>query len=97
MLIQLLFLICSLIYNIKVLLNKDSFPSKFRFPIDFGDKCIQNFHFGRYIVGYSIGTFGLWRRIYDDVQPQIKMLNMIIPILMYFLIFTNQKQRVCDV
>ena len=26
-----------------------------------GDKCIQNFHLGRYIVGFMIGNF-VWRR-----------------------------------
>ena len=30
-------------------------------------------------------------RIYDDIPPQMKILNMVIPILMYFLTFTNRK------
>ena len=27
-----------------------------------GDNCIQNFHLGRYIVGYTVGNFVLRRR-----------------------------------
>ena len=30
-------------------------------------------------------------RIYDDIPPQMKILNMVIPILMYFLTFTHRK------
>ena len=67
-----------------------------------GDNCIQIFHLGRYIVGYTIGNFVLRRRIsgavnvisdriYDDILPQIKILNMVIPILIYFLTFTHRK------
>ena len=29
--------------------------------------------------------------IYDDIPPQMKILNMDIPILMYFLTFTHRK------
>ena len=25
-----------------------------------GDNCIQNFHLGRYIVGYTVGNLVLW-------------------------------------
>ena len=28
--------------------------------------------------------------LYDDILPQIKILNMVIPILMYFLTFTSK-------
>ena len=31
-------------------------------------------------------------RISDDIPPQMTNLNMVIPILMYFLIFTHQNQ-----
>ena len=31
-------------------------------------------------------------RIYDDIPPQMKNLNMVIPILMFFLTFTHRKQ-----
>ena len=30
--------------------------------------------------------------IYDDIPPQMKILNMVIPILMHFLTFTHRKQ-----
>ena len=30
-------------------------------------------------------------RIYDDIPPQMKLLNMVIPILMYFLTLTHRK------
>ena len=56
---------------------------------------IQNFHFGRYIVGYTVGNLVLRRRvsgainviserISDDISPQMKILNMVIPILMHY-------------
>ena len=61
-----------------------------------GDNCIQNFHLGRYIVGYTVGKVVLWRRasgavnvisdrISDDI-PQMNFLNMVRPILMHFCI-----------
>ena len=67
-----------------------------------GDNCTQIFHLGRYIVGYMVGNFVLrprfsgavkhdFDRIYDDIPPQMKNLNMVIPILMYFLTFTHRK------
>ena len=60
-----------------------------------GDNCIQNFHLGWYIVGYTVGNLVLRRRasgavkrdferISDDIHPQMKILNMVIPILMQF-------------
>ena len=55
-----------------------------------GDNCIQNFHLGRYIVGYTVGyTFGnhfLRRRVSGAVKLnhyEHKILNMVIPILMH--------------
>ena len=33
-------------------------------------------------------------RKYDDIPTQMKNLNMVIPILMYFLTFTHRKQKV---
>ena len=50
--------------------------------IKLGDNCIQNFHLGRYIVGYSVGNLVLRRRvsgavnviserISDDIPPQM--------------------------
>ena len=60
-----------------------------------GDNCIQNFHLGRYIVGYTVGNLVLRRRvsgavnviserIFDDLPPKMKILNMVIPILMHY-------------
>ena len=41
-----------------------------------GDNCIQNFHLGRYIVGYTVGNFVLRRRVSGavkhDFQPYIR-------------------------
>ena len=41
-----------------------------------GDTCIQNFHLGRYIVGYTFGNLVLWRRasgaVKCDFQPYIQ-------------------------
>ena len=65
-----------------------------------GYNCIQNFHLGRYFVGYTIGNFVLWRRasgaenvfserISDDIPPQMRILNMVIPILMHFCSFVS--------
>ena len=34
-------------------------------PGQLSDNCIQNFHFGRYIVGYTVGNLVLWRRYYS--------------------------------
>ena len=60
-----------------------------------GDNCIQIFHLGRYIVGYTVGNLVLrrhasraikrdFRTISEDIPPQMKILNMVIPILMRF-------------
>ena len=53
------------------------------------DNCIQNFYLGRYIVGYTVGNLVLRRRVIserisDDIPPQMKILNMVIPILMHY-------------
>ena len=53
-----------------------------------GDNCIQNFHLGRYIVGYKVRNLETYERshnlISNDIPPQMNMLNMVIPILMRF-------------
>ena len=54
-----------------------------------GDNSIQNFHLGRYIVGYTVGNLVLRRRVIserisDDIPPQMKISNTVIPILMHF-------------
>ena len=40
---------------------------------DLGDNCIQNFHLGRYIVGYTVGNLVLWRRISGAVKRDFRM------------------------
>ena len=63
--------------------------------IQLGDNCIQNFHLGRCIVGYTVENLVLRQRVsgavnviserlYDDIPPQMKILNMVIPILMHY-------------
>ena len=63
--------------------------------MDLGDNCIQSFHLGRYIVGCTVGNLVLRRRASGAVKrdfrmyirripPQMKSLNMVIPILMRF-------------
>ena len=51
-----------------------------------GDNCIQIFYLGRYIVGYTVGNwvYVIYERISDDIPPQMKILNMVIPILMHY-------------
>ena len=59
-----------------------------------GDNCIQKFHLGRYIIGYTVGNLVLLQHvsrktkfpkgISDDIPPQLKCLNMVIPTLMHF-------------
>ena len=56
------------------------------------DNCIQKFHLGRYIVGYTVGNLVLRRRASGAVKcdfrmyipPKMKILNMAIPIQMHF-------------
>ena len=44
--------------------------------VELGDNCIQIFHLGRYIVGYSVGNFVLRRRVSGvvkhDFRPYIR-------------------------
>ena len=47
-------------YNLKITL-KSHFCCKN--AILLGDNCIQNFHLGRYIVGYAVGNLVLRRRV----------------------------------
>ena len=48
-----------------------------------GDDHIQNFDVGRYILGYTLGNHTLLLRsrvaISDDILPQMKILNTVIP------------------
>ena len=37
-----------------------------------GDNCIRNFHFGRYIVGYTVGNLVLRRRASGDVKRDFR-------------------------
>ena len=70
--------------------------------VQLGDNCIQNFHLGRYIVGYTVGNLVLRRRASGALKrdfrtyirryslpPQMKILNMVIPILMHFCSFVS--------
>ena len=36
--------------------------------LDLGDICIQNFHLGRYIVGYTVGNLVLRRRVSGAIK-----------------------------
>ena len=38
-----------------------------------GDNCIQNFHLGRYIVGYTVGNLVLRRRVRGAVKNDFRM------------------------
>ena len=62
-----------------------------------GDNCIQNVNLGRYIVSYMVGNFVLnviSDHITDDIPPQMKILTMVIPILMHFLTFIQQRHSI---
>ena len=61
---------------------------------DLGDNYIHYFHLGRYISGYMVGNLVLLRwasravklfpeRISDNIPHQMKISNMVIPILMH--------------
>ena len=39
---------------------------------DLGDNHIQNFHLGRYMVGYTVGNLVLWRRIRGAVKRDFR-------------------------
>ena len=39
---------------------------------DLGDNCIQNFHLGRYIVGYTVGNLVLRRRVSGTVKRDFR-------------------------
>ena len=40
--------------------------------IHLGDNCIQNFHLGRYIVGYTVGNLVLRRRVSGAVKRDFR-------------------------
>ena len=65
-----------------------------------GDNCIQNFHLDRYIVRYTVENLVLRQRVSvavnmiskhtsNDMHPQMKLLNMVIPILIHFCSFVS--------
>ena len=39
---------------------------------ELGDNCIQNFHLGRYIVGYTVGNLVLRRRMSGAVKRDFR-------------------------
>ena len=41
-------------------------------PNQLGDNCIQNFHLGRYIVGYTVGNLVLRRRVSGAVKRDFR-------------------------
>ena len=58
-------------------LNLEAEVFKFVFVIlilcnKFGDNCIQNFHLGRYIVGYTVENLVLWRRVSGAVKRDFR-------------------------
>ena len=62
--------------NMKILFSKNRLGTKKYMQL--GDNCIQNFHLGRYIIGYAVENLVLWRcasgvviskRISDDIPP----------------------------
>ena len=66
-----------------------------------GDNCIQKFHLGRYIVGYTVvlrqrasGAIKRdFKRISGNIPPQMKILNMVIPISNALLQFDLKLER----
>ena len=40
--------------------------------LQLGDNCIQNFHLGRYIVGYTVGNLDLRRRVSGAVKRDFR-------------------------
>ena len=67
------------------------------YSVYLGDKCIRIFQLERYIVGYTVRNLVLRRRasgavkrdfrtykLCDDIFPQMKILNLVIPIVLLF-------------
>ena len=40
--------------------------------LELGDNCIQSFHLGRYIVGYTVGNLVLLRRVSGAVKRDFR-------------------------
>ena len=40
--------------------------------LELGDNCIQNFHLGRYIVGYTVRNIVLWQRASGAVKRDFR-------------------------
>ena len=47
----------------------------FASAIKLGDNCIQNFHLGRYIIGYTVGNLVLRRRVSGAVKRDFRTYN----------------------
>ena len=56
--------------------------------LELGEDCIQIFHLGWYIVGYTVENFVKRRHF-------IQNLNIVIPILMYFSTINIEDAFVC--
>ena len=77
--------------------------------LDLGDNCIQNLNVERYITGYTVKNIVLqWPMsravkcdfqtyIFNDIPPQMKILNMDIPILMHFCSFISILSVTCRI
>ena len=50
----------------------ENFLFKIYSSVYLGDNCIQNFHLGRYIVGYTVGNFVLRRRVSGAVKHNFR-------------------------
>ena len=59
------YIILTMIGNINLLTSNESVDK-------LGDNCIQNFHLGRYIVGYTVGNLVLWRRVSGAVKRDFR-------------------------
>ena len=77
-------------------------PSFYTKSLHLGDNRIQNFHLGRYIVGYTVRNLVLRRRASGAVKRDFRtyirrytspneILNMVIPILMHFCSFVSNR------
>ena len=70
--------------------------------VNLGDNCIQNFHLGRYNIGYTVGNLVLRWHVSGVVKPDFRTfirqhtspnenLNTVIPILMHFCNFVTKR------
>ena len=58
----------SLVHFLNFGMQKIQLPKMSQYGDYLGDNCIQNFHLGRYIVGYTVGNLVLRRRASGAVK-----------------------------